>query len=218
MALTALILAAALAPQDAYALKWTPARGGVSVYDLFVDGAGGTMGGSVEAALEHRVVDVRGDGSYSIRSRSLGAVVRMDGGEIKDDRPNVRTAKFDSFGHLVDIVGGKQELESYRQILLTRFVSPPGNVAVGGSWRYERETDRPRGLAGCRIEYTLLAVEEGSARVSFRFKELQGASPQTAEGIWWIDVKSGEATRMEAKVANYLGTPGAAADVRLTRR
>lgn len=218
MALTVLILAAALVPQDAYALKWRPERGGLSVYDIFVDGAGGTMGGSVEAALEHRVVDVRSDGSYSIRSRSLGAVVRTDGGEIKDDRPNLRTVKFDSFGHLIDVVGGKQGLESYRQILLTTFVSPPGKVAVGGSWRYEREKDRPKGLAGCRIEYTLLAVEEGSARVSFDYKELEGGSAQTAKGTWWIDVKSGQATKMEAKVANYLGTPGAAADVRLTRR
>ena len=125
MSLTALILAAALAPQDAYALKWTPKRGGLSVYDLFIEGAGGTIGGSIQAALEHRVVDVRSDGSYSIRSRSLGKVVRMDGGEIKDDRPNVRTAKFDSFGHLTGVLGGRQDLESYRQILLTRFVSPP---------------------------------------------------------------------------------------------
>ncbi|MCH8978719.1 MAG: hypothetical protein IH945_05690 [Armatimonadetes bacterium] len=218
MSLTALILAAALAPQDAYALKWRPERGGVSVYDLFVDGAGGTIGGSVEAALEHRVVDVRSDGSYSIRSRSLGAIVRMDGGEIKDDRPNVRTAKFDSFGHLTELVGGRQELESYRQILLTTFVSPPGNVAVGGSWRYDREKERPKGLAACRIEYKLLAVEDGSARVSFRFTELEGTAAQTAEGTWWIDVKSGQATKMEAKVANYLGTSGASANVRLTRR
>jgi len=218
MSLTALILAAALAPQDAYALRWTPRRGGLTVYDTLVDGAGGTVRGSIEAAVEHRVVDVRSDGSYSLRSRSLGAVVRVDGGETVDDRPKVRTAKFDSFGHLTNVVGARQGLETYRQILLTAFVAPPGDVAVGGSWRYEREKDRPKGLAACRIEYKLLSVEAGSARVSFRFKEMEGASAQTAEGMWWIDLRSGLASKMEAKVSNYLGSPGASVSLRLTRR
>lgn len=218
MPLTALILAAMLSPQDAYALKWEPVRGSVSVYDMLVDGAGGTIDGSIEAVLERRVEDVKGDGSYTIRSRSLGAVVRMDGGEIKDDRPNVRTAKFDSFGHLTEVVGSRQELQSYRQILLTMFVAPPGAVAIGGGWRYDREKDRPQGLAASRIEYKLLSVTDGSARVSFSYTELEGTVVQKAEGTWWIDVKSGQATKMVAKVTNYLGTAGASANVRFTRR
>ena len=86
------------------------------------------------------------------------------------------------------------------------------------SWRYDRETDRPKGLASSRIEYKLLSVTDGTARVSFSYTELEGTAAQKAEGTWWIDVESGQATRMVAKVNNYLGTAGASVNVRLTQR
>lgn len=212
--MTALLLAVALHPQLSYELKWRPAKGDTLVYEFFLKDSEI----SVEASVEHKVGQVD-DGGYSVESRSLGALVRIAGSEIKDDRPNASTATFDPFGKLKEIKGGTDGLEKYRNLLLTSFVAPPRGVDLGGKWTYERQKDQPKGLAACVIEYQLVGVKEGLAEVKFKLTEKGGDFPQSATGTWWIDTsKKWVAQKFEAKVKNFVGSENPETEVRFALR
>lgn len=216
--MTVLLLASTLLSQDTYALLWTPKKGEKAVYEIFVDNRVGKEGSSVEASLEYVVRGVSADGSYTVDGKSLGAILRLDGQELKDDRPNESSAKFGFSGDLIEITKGSRDIERYRQALLTRFIAPPASVKVTESWTYERKKDIPKGLGACKINFRLLSVVNGQARVAFDFKETGVESPMTAKGNWWIDIATGQPVRMSAQVLNYLGKADAKAAVRISRR
>jgi len=213
MSLTALALALLL-QQDAYALKWTPKTGETHVYEMFLK----DKETAVEAVVEHKVTDTLSKGSYKVRSRSLGALVRFGANEVRDDRPNEATATFDSYGRLGEIEGGSAGLEKYRNALLSKFVAPQVPVKVGDKWTYERDKDAPQGLAGVMVQYTLKAVKDGVAEVGVVFTERADKLPQTATGTWWINAKTGVPERFEAKVKNFVGSETPETEVRIVLR
>ncbi len=215
--LAALSFGLALQGQLAYELKWKPKRGETHVYELFIK----DKETSVEAAVEHKVIEVKSDGVYTVQSRSLGAIVRVAGSDIRDDRPNEARATFDAFGRLIEMKEGTTGLAKYRSALLTRFVSPPLPGDLGMKWTYEREKDRPAGLAACKIEYTFSNVKDGLAEVQFKFTEMGGEFPQTAIGTWWINITNTNAwlpVKMEAKVKNFVGSESSETEVKLALR
>jgi hypothetical protein len=214
MTLTALTFALAVHGQDALELRWRPKEGETHVYELLLK----DKETSVEASVEHKVTDVRQDGGYEVRSRSLGAIVKLAGSEIKDDRPNEATATFDAFGRLGEIKGGSAGLEKVRNALLTRFVAPPAAVKPGDKWSSAREKDRPAGLAASTVEYTFKGVKDGLAEVAFTFVEKGGSFPQSASGTWWVDAKTGLPVKFEAKVKNFVGQESPETEVRLSLR
>jgi hypothetical protein len=212
MPLAAFLLA--VAAQDAFALKWQPKKGETHVYELELK----DKETGVEASVEHKVTETKPDGSYTVQSRSLGALVRIAGNEIRDDRPNEARATFDAQGRLKDIQRGSAGLEKYRNTVLMRFVAPDSPVKPGGKWSSLRPADQPKGLAAIRADYTFVAVKDGEAEVSFVLAEQGGAFPQTATGTWWIDAKSGQPLRMQAKVKNFAGQEGGETEVKLALR
>jgi hypothetical protein len=201
-----------------YPLKWEPKKGETHVYEFFLK----DKDTSVEASVEHKVADVGRDGSYSIKSRSLGALVRIAGSDIRDDRPNESTATFDDRGRLKEIKGGSAGLEKYRHALLTKFVCNAGDGGgdVGTTWTYERAKDGPQGLPACKIEYKIVAAKKGDpiVEVQFTFTELGGEHPQSATGKWWIDCTTRVPQKMEAKVKNFVGAQSGETEVRLVLR
>lgn len=218
MPLLALTLALAAQGQLYYPLKWEPKRGETHVYELFIK----DKDTSVEASVEHKVTQVGKDGSYTVQSRSLGALVRVAGSEIRDDRPNEAIASFDDRGRLKEIKGGSAGLEKYRSALLMRFVcnEASGGGDIGAAWTYERPKDAPKGLPGCKVEYTIAAYDSTTklVRVNFVFTELGGEFPQTATGSWWIHVDTRLPHRLDAKVKNFAGSQSAETEVKLALR
>ena len=213
MSLTALALALLL-QQDAYALKWTPKTGETHVYEMFLK----DKETAVEAVVEHKVTTTTRNGSYKVRSRSLGALVRSGANEVRDDRPNEATATFDASGRLREIEGGTAGLAKYRSALLSKFVAPLAPVKVGDSWTYERDKDAPQGLASVMVQFTLKAVKDGVAEVAVVFTEKAEKLPQTATGTWWINAKTGVPERFEAKVKNFVGSDNPETEVRIVLR
>jgi hypothetical protein len=215
MLTAALVLAQA---QLYYPLKWEPKKGATHVYEFFLK----DKESSVEASVEHKVTDVSRDGSYSVRSRSLGALVRIAGSEIRDDRPNESTATFDDRGRLKEIKGGTTGLEKYRSALLTNFVCNTGDGGgdAGTTWTYERAKDEPSGLPACKIEYKITSAKKGDpiVEVQFTFTELGGEHPQMATGKWWVDCTTRVPQKMEAKVKNFVGTQSGETEIKLVLR
>lgn len=211
--MTAIVLAALL-QQEAYALKWKPNEGETHVYEIFIK----DKETSVEAAVEHKVTGVAKDGAYKVRSRSLGALIRFGAEEIRDDRPSEATAAFDAFGQLQEISGGTAGPAKYRNALLMRFVAPHVPVKVNDAWTYSRNTAKPTGLSAIGVTYSLKAVKDSIAEVTFVFTEKGGEFPQTATGTWWVDVRNGLPQRLEAKVKNFVGSENPETTVTLALR
>ncbi len=218
MLLTTLCLLTCLTNDEALTFAWKPVKGSMATYDFFMEGKDAKTNGSVEAAIERKVVEVKKDGSYKIVSRVLGSIVRIAGSEIKDETTHETTATFDSFGRLKELKGEKGGAERYRHALLTQFVRPESAIDIKGTWRYESKVPKVEGLGSVSVLYTFNAIEGGVATVGFVFVESEVPDGQKATGTWWIDVKSGEIEKMEARVTNYVGSPGSVANVRLVRR
>lgn len=216
--LAALTLATALHGQLYFPLKWEPKKGVAHVYEFFLK----DKDTSVEAAVEHKVTEVGKDGSYTVQSRSLGAIVRIAGSDIRDDRPNEASATFDDRGRLKEIKGGTAGLEKYRSALLTHFVCNGGDGGgdIGATWTYQRAKDEPKGLPACKIDYKITSASKGSpiVEVKFTFTELGGEFPQTATGTWWIDCVTRVPQRMEAKVKNFAGIESAETEIKIVLR
>jgi hypothetical protein len=211
--MTAIVLAALL-HQEAYSLKWGPNEGETHVYELFIK----DKETSVEASVEHKVTTVAKDGTYKVRSRSLGALIRFGAEEIRDDRPGESIATFDAFGQLQEISGGTAGLEKYRNALLMRFVAPQIPVKVNDAWTYARDAAKPTGLSAISVTYTLKAVKDSVAEVAFAFTEKGGEFPQTATGTWWVDVRNGLPQRLETRVKNFVGSENPETTVTLVLR
>lgn len=218
MVLSSVLFFACALNDGALSFAWKPEKGNVAIYDFFMEGKDAKMNGSVEAALERKVTEVKKDGSYKMTSRVLGSIVRIAGNEIKDETTHETTASFDSLGRLKEITGEKGGAEPYRHALLTQFVRPEMGIEPKGSWRYESVITLIAGLGKVTIQYTFNNVERGVASIGFVFVESEVSNGQKSSGTWWIDVKTGEIEKMEAKVNNYVGSPGSIANVRLVRR
>lgn len=208
--LSALAFAAVMA-QDSFTLKWVPSKGETHVYELFTKDAEMAL----EASIEHSVMSVGRDGSYEVRSKSLGAFLRFGAQEIRDDRPNEAIGKFDAFGRIQSLKEGTVGPEKYRHALLTRFVAPTKAVKPGDKWTDERPKDKFEGVGASTTQYTLKVVKDGVAEVAFVFTEKGVDSPQTATGTWWVDARTGLPRRLEAKVKNFLGSENPNTDVTL---
>jgi hypothetical protein len=211
---TSLLLAVAVHGQLSYSLKWEPKKGETHVYEIFIK----DKETSVEAAVEHKVTEVKSDGTYTVQSRSLGALIRFGAEEIRDDRPSETTAEFDAFGQLQEISGGTAGPAKYRNALLMRFVAPHVPVKVNDAWTYARNTAKPTGLSAIGVTYSLKAVKDSIAEVTFVFTEKGGEFPQTATGTWWVDVRNGLPQRLEAKVKNFVGSESPETTVTLALR
>lgn len=215
--MTSLLLAVAVHGQLSYTLKWEPKRGETHVYELFIS----DKDSSVEAAVEHKVTEVKSDGTYTVQSRSLGAFVRIGAEEVRDDRRNEARAVFDAFGGLIELKEGTTGLAKYRSALLTKFVAPPKAASSPNlKWTYEREKGRPAGLGAVTIEYEFTAIKDNQAEVKFKFTEKGGTHPQTATGTWWIEWSDMRwlPVRMEAKVKNFVGSESPETTVTLALR
>ncbi|HXH60304.1 MAG TPA: hypothetical protein VNI20_03000 [Fimbriimonadaceae bacterium] len=207
--LTAAICLLTVLPQT-YTLAWRPKKNDTVVYEYYMQDK--TV--SVEAAVEYHVTKVGSDGGYTVRSKSLGAMIRTNGQEMRDERPNERTADFDARGRLVSY-GDKPTAEQLRTVYLTRFVAPEGPVGPGETWKVDFKNDP---APPTTTEYTLASVTGGFAVVTFKSDEKTGDHPQSAQGSWWIDVSTGQPTKFEATVTNFMGREGSETTLRLTRR
>lgn len=202
-----------------HTLRFEPVVGWTAVYTQTVTVAGAAEV-EAEAKMRRTVVSVDSEGGWIERSINLEAFVRTAAGEARDERPQERTTRFDSFGALREITTGNAEVQSYRQGLLTRFVAPPKAVAIDEVWRYERAAERPTGMPPVQIRYRLLSVlgEPGRRHfvVSFQYTETAGSNPMTATGSFTLNHRF-EPTEVTVRAENYLGEPGTTAQIKITR-
>lgn len=202
----------------AFALRWMPKVGEKQVFEMFLSiETPGSPVLSVEVAVETEVIKVSPK-EYTTRTKSLGSLVDSGGRQTRDDRPKTREIRFTNLGELIEIVSGNAAVASYQQAMLTRFISPENLPRVREGWVVERKKDNPKGLAQNRIEYKLVGIEQGGAKVSFSFREIGPSSPQSAEGFWWVEIATGQPNRMECTVKNFLGVAGTTATIKMTRR
>lgn len=201
-------------------LRWHPQKGDEVQYEYVVKTQMSGLPFETTAVVSASVTEVRPDGSYTVKSTSRGALVKMGPNETRDDRTSTITAKHAADGRLISMTG-HQDMESYRIAAVTKFVSPPMPVKPTDSWRVVRERDRPRGNPGHETRYVFekLNVTESKkiAEVTFESKETTGESPRTASGKWTIDASTGQPITMEAQVVGLFPNEKTPATVSLRR-
>lgn len=217
--LAMLLCSVAWAAQQTRQLCWKPAQGDKFAYEMFLAVPGDQF--ELEARIEHEVAFVDEMGSYGVRSKSAGALLKVRGSEMRDERPNDRVARYGAEGQLLEIQSGNQDMESYRLAIVTKFVAPPVPVKEGDTWRYEGSGLKVEGLPKFSVRYKFERVitENGKslAEVTFKIEESSGESPQKGEGKWMIDLTNGFPNSMEAQIENFQGKKDAKATVRLKR-
>ncbi len=151
-------------------------------------------------------VTTAGRSGYTVESVSLGALVRIAGAETRDERENRTVIEFAHNGAVIKVVKAGDAASTFRNASLTRFVSPPSAVEVGGSW--QQVYPSTAAFVGARITYKLVAVEGDSAKVDFSYSEDDREKPALATGQFVVSVGSGRVAAMSARLARPL-TEGA---------
>lgn len=218
--LPCVLLASAIGLASEHTLRFEPTAGWTAVYTQTVT-VTGAADVQAETKVRRTIVSVDTEGGWIERSLNLEAFVRTSAGEARDERPQERISRFDAHGALREITSGNAEVQSYRQGLLTRFVAPPKAVAIDEVWRYERAAERPTGMPPVQIRYRLVSVlgEPGRRHfvVSFQYTETSGNTPMTATGTFTLNHRF-EPTEVSVRAENYLGEPGAVAEIKVTRQ
>jgi hypothetical protein len=201
--------------QDSYDLRFAPKSGFTWSQKVELGVEQRNQKTEVEAVLEHKVMKVGKDGETVIRTVSKGAIMRTPSGEIADNRPNERTAKYSADGTLVSIESGMKDVSSYRQAFVTRYFAPPAKVKIGDKWRYERKADSPKGVPGLSVSYVFAEVEGQNGKITFQLEEKGVSTPQKAAGTWWVRLSDGMPIRLDELVTDYLGEAGTKAKVKV---
>ncbi|MDI9637403.1 hypothetical protein QPK87_10800 [Kamptonema cortianum] len=190
---------------DMLALRWEPKGGETYLFEHTIASGEGENAFEATAVIELKVKLVGRDGSYQTEATSKGVLIRLGGGEMKDDRSHVTLISHDASGKVIKILKSNDELAAMRSASLTRFVSPNHPVSVGTSWQVLYPASKE--FNGARVNYKfeeLRGANNQEAVVSFTIAEDNRERPFKGSGTWVIDRNSGKFISMSAKVDNWL--------------
>jgi len=186
---------------DAYALQWLPMKGQTLEIAMAITGTEGGEPLSIDAAVKQTVDSVSKEG-YQMTSESLGALVRIAGQEIRDDRKTKTVVKYFPNGAVKEFGKMDDKGESMRVAVATRFIAPSVPTKVGDGWLYvyPEKGDFP----GARMSFGLKSVENDIATVTFNFGSDRRERPYVGRGTWKIDTKTGLWVSLDATIETWL--------------
>jgi len=199
----AVVAAAALsfaAFQD-YSLKHAAKAGEVFKYKM--SGELSVMGQTVQmsATMVNKTTKVESNGNYVVESSMTDAKIVLNGSEMDLGEQPSSTTTYKADGSVVDVAGEAVEAGGGRMANLTAFVVSEKSVKVGDSWVHEIKGDPKKSTVDATGNYKFEAVEKldgnDAAKVSYEIKE-KGDAPATISGTAWIDVKTGNALKVES--------------------
>ncbi|QYK52295.1 MAG: hypothetical protein KF824_08495 [Fimbriimonadaceae bacterium] len=198
---------------DAYALQWMPTKGQTLNVSMEIRGMEGGQPLSIDAAVKQTVDSVSKEG-YQMTSESLGALVRIGGQEIRDDRKTKTVVKYFPNGAVKEFGKTDDKGESMRVAVATRFVAPSVPTKVGDGWLYvyPEKGDFP----GARMSFSLKSVGDGIATVTFIFGSDRRERPYVGRGTWKIDAKTGLWISLEATIEAWLDGGKAPGTIKMT--
>lgn len=187
--------------EDAYALQWMPTKGQTLDIAMAIKGTEGGQQLLIDAAVKQTVDSVSKDG-YQMTSESLGAIVRIAGQEIRDDRKTKTVVKYFPNGAVKEFGKMDDKGESMRIAVATRFIAPSVPTKVGDGWLYvyPEKGDFP----GARMSFGLKSVENGIATVTFIFGTDRREKPYAGRGTWKIDTNTGLWVSLDATIEAWL--------------
>ncbi len=216
--MNALLLSLALlAPQDdTYALRWVPKKGDVHSFQYTRNLTDGRNTRDHRVLLTWEVNMAIPEGFQIISSTS--GVIRIGNQTNKQDiADQQRQIEFSPDGKMGRILRGDMSPESYKHERLLHFKSPDKPVKVGERWKFSWLPHSTNRTPATDINYRLVKVANGVATVEFTYKEHSVTSPQSANGRWLIDVKTGVPREMTCSVRGFVGNPALSGDIELQR-
>jgi len=197
---------------ESYALRWSPRMGESLTYTMRAVSHDAENPMEIEASLK-QTVTVLDDHGYLIESMNLGALMRVGGQDIRDNRGSKSELVFTKRGAVATVKLGKNDDEQNQWMFAVAraFVAPDKPVEVGGGWQYEYPAKGA--FEGARLTYNMESLSDGNAKVNFVLGGPGRERPELGKGYWLIDAKSGLWQSMEGE---FVGLFGATAKVSLS--
>lgn len=215
-ALTIVFAAAlALAGVQEYSLKPAPKAGEVLKYKM--SGEMSVMGQTVQlsAVMVNKTTKVEANGNYVVESSMTDGKIVLNGSEMDLGEQPSTTTTYKPDGTVVSVAGETAELGGARMANLTSFVVSDKSVKVGDSWKVEIKGETAKSTVDVVSNYKLEAIEKvdsvDTAKVSYETKE-SGETPAIVSGTAWVDVKTGNAVKVESTWKD-VPIPGAPAPI-----
>ena len=213
--MTALFAALILQSQE-YALRWKPAVGEETRFQTSFRLVKDSVPTDVESEQVRKVLKVERDGSYTLKSTSLGMVMRTQGTEMKSDNPNAVVLGFGPNGNLTKFLTGKSVGLASRIAGFNCFVAPLQPVKEGDSYTITR-AGTENGLPSSETKYTLKSVVGGLATLAVSFRETSGQDKASAVGTWTVDGDSGAPRSLELALSGFKTGLGELVSYKLTK-
>lgn len=207
--------ALALAGVQDYNLKHTPKSGEIIKYKM--SGELTVMGQAVQmsAVMVNKTTKVETNGNYVVESSMTEGKIVLNGSEMDIGEQPITTTTYKSDGSVVDVQGESVEMGGARLANLTAFVISDKPLKVGDTWTSEAKGDEKKSTVDVKSTYKFEAIEKldstETAKVTYEVKE-SGEAPATVTGTAWIDLKTGNAVKVESAWKD-VPIPGAPAPI-----
>lgn len=192
---------------EGYALKWLPKKDESFTYTMKAVSHDPENPMEIEASLKQsiQVVDEHG---YLAETVNLGALMRVGGQDIRDNRGTKTELVLTSRGAVATVKLGENadEVNQWMFAISRAFVAPEKSVEVGDSWQFEYKAKGK--FEGARLSYNFVALESGKASIKFMLGGSGRERPELGKGQWVIDAKSGQWDSMEGQFDGLFGANG----------
>ncbi|MFM9872317.1 MAG: hypothetical protein ACKVQS_02490 [Fimbriimonadaceae bacterium] len=192
---------------ESYALRWVPTQGETLTYTMHALSQDKENLMELEASLK-QTITLKDDHGYLVETQNLGALMRVGGQDIRDNRGSKSEVVFTSRGAVATVKLGENDDEKNQWTFAVSraFVAPEKSVAVGDGWQYEYKSKGA--FEGARMTYSFESLKDGKAKVSFIMGGPGRERPQLGSGHWMIDAKSGLWDSMDGEFIDLFGAVG----------
>ena len=165
---------------------------------------------SVQMTTAGKVISVE-DGKVTVEGEVKAFQILMDGqdlGEMAGPSPVGQKSKevFKMDGTQISSTQTEEMGNNPRVQRLSHFYYPTEKIAMGGEWFKEVAADKENEVPAGKYKYTLEKAETvggvAAYRVKYVYSEMDGDSPFSAMGTFWMDQKDMTLVKMESEFQN----------------
>jgi len=209
-----LLVAVAVAAQDAVKIAWTPKVGFTQNYTLKFTGTGLNIPGmtgdlSVTGTVVHKINEIKSDGHIIVEEKQSDVVIKIGDQEMPNPGAKVITETYTYLptGEIIESKSDSTEGDQNARLEESNaFVFPANPVKVGDTWKRTGKANSARGIFDNESTYTYQGTDtvDGVAcyKIGVDFKETGAPTNMTGTGTFWINTADGELAKAEESLKN----------------
>ena len=192
LALLAVGLITAAAPEPSFDLLWRPKRDQTIDYALSLNIAVKDHRFQYDTKVHKKVLDVKDNGDYELETSTQGTRIRMgvEAPMALDEEPAPTVETYTSRGERVgeDKVEDEEsdQADPVGKILgdVTEFTAPAAPVKQGETWTKDQQDDPRKEQETAHIEYQVVGMDKDVVRVRYQYRERKDLDAVVANGTF----------------------------------